>query len=395
MKKHILFIVQNNSVPGDVRVWKEALAAKEYGYDVSVICPVSREATAGKYEKLNGINIYRHSMPLEGRRSGGFIFEYFWSLIWETVLSLKLYFTKPFHVIHGANPPDHLFLIALLFRVAGVKYVFDHHDIAPETYVAKFGSKNAVYKILKWMEKATFSTASIVISTNESYKRIALTRGGKKEESVFIVRNGPDLSAINRPTPNVALREGFDYLVAYLGMINNQEGIDHLLRSIKYIVYDKRILGIKFVVVGRGAHWQEMVRLSNELKLEKWVNFTGYIPYEELYEILATADLCVNPEFRNEFTDKSTMIKIMDYMTFGKPIVMFETSEGKITAGESAHYVQNNDEVEFAEAIVELLKNKKRRQEMGKVGKERIRKLWDWEIQKRQLHKAYKYLEGN
>jgi glycosyltransferase involved in cell wall biosynthesis len=298
-------------------------------------------------------------------------------------------------VIHGANPPDHLFLIALLFRVAGVKYVFDHHDIAPETYVAKFGSKNAVYKILKWMEKATFSTASIVISTNESYKRIALTRGGKKEESVFIVRNGPDLSAINRPTPNVALREGFDYLVAYLGMINNQEGIDHLLRSIKYIVYDKRILGIKFVVVGRGAHWQEMVRLSNELKLEKWVNFTGYIPYEELYEILATADLCVNPEFRNEFTDKSTMIKIMDYMTFGKPIVMFETSEGKITAGESAHYVQNNDEVEFAEAIVELLKNKKRRQEMGKVGKERIRKLWDWEIQKRQLHKAYKYLEGN
>lgn len=395
VKKHILFIVENNSVPRDIRVWSEALAAKEYGYTVSVICPVHKKSAPKKYEEIEGIHIYRHPMQIEAYRALGFLLEYVSALFWELLLSIRLYLKKPFHIIHSANPPDHVFLLALLFKPLGVKYVFDHHDITPETYVAKFASKGIVYKVLQLMEKATFKTADIVISTNESYKEIAMTRGSKPESEVFVVRNGPDLSRITVPEPKAELKEHFDYLVAYLGAINIQEGIDNLLRTVEYLVYDRKIENVKFMIVGTGPHWNEMVQLSKELKLEKYVTFTGYIPYKDLYEVLMTADLCVNPEFRNEFTDKSTMIKIMDYMTFGKPIVQYETTEGKITAGEAACYVGNNDEADFAKAIIDLLNDKPRRERMGKYARTRIEETLQWAIQKRNLHEAYAYLDNN
>lgn len=394
MKKHILFIVENNSVPRDIRVWSEALAAKEYGYDVSVICPVHKKSAPKKYEEIEGIHIYRHPMQIEAHRATGFFLEYFSALFWELFLSVRLYLKKPFHIIHSANPPDHVFILALLFKPFGVKYIFDHHDITPETYVAKFGSKGIFYKALQLMEKATFKTADIVISTNESYKKIAMTRGNKKDSEVFVVRNGPDLSRIAIPQPNVELKKGFDYLVAYLGTINIQEGIDNLLRAVRYLVYDKKIENVKFMIVGTGPYWNEMVQLSKELKLEKYVIFTGYIPYKDLYEVLTTADLCVNPEFRNEFTDKSTMIKIMDYMTFGKPIVQFETTEGKVTAGESAIYVANNNEADFALAIMDLLNDKPRREKMCKFARTRIEETLQWAIQKKSLYQAYDYLDN-
>ena len=394
MKKHILFIVENNSVPWDVRVWAEALAAKEYGYDVSVICPVHKKAPMDKYEQREGIDIYRHPMPIEAHGAIGFFIEYFSALFWELLLSIRLFIKKPFQIIHSANPPDHVFMIAIPFKLFGVKYIFDHHDITPETYVAKFGAKNFVFKVLMWMEKATFKTADIVISTNESYKKIAITRGGKKDSDVFVVRNGPDLSRIQFPQPNPQLKNGFEYLVAYLGVINNQEGIDNLLRSVRYLIYEKNITNVKYLIIGTGPHWNEMVQLSKDMNLEKYVTFTGYIPYKDLYEILTTADICVNPEFCNEFTDKSTMIKIMDYMAFGKPIVMFETTEGKVTAGGSATYVSNNDETEFAHAIMDLLNDKTKREKMSQIARERVDTMLQWSLQKINLHNAYRYLDS-
>ena len=392
-KRHILFIVENNPVPQDVRVWSEALAAKEAGYDVTVISPMTIRSNTAKHEIIEGIEIFRHPMPIEGSGLYGFAFEYLIALFYELLLCFRIYIKKPFSIIHGANPPDHIFLIACLFKLFGVKYIFDHHDLSPEAYVAKFGSKNILYKILLLMEKATFKTADIVISTNESYKMIAITRGNKNSNDVFVVRNGPTLSRITFPEPNKKLKGEFDYLVAYLGIIGNQEGIDNLLRSVRYIVYEKKIENIRFIIVGKGPHLSEMVKLSKEMMLEKYVTFTGYIPYRDLYEILTTADLCVNSEFRNDFTDKSTMIKIMDYMTFGKPIVQFETSEGKVTAGESAFYVKNNDEVDFAEAIIELLNDEPRRKKMGNIAKTRIDESLQWNLQKDNLIKAYEYLE--
>ena len=394
MKKHVLFIVENQSLPFDVRVWSEIQAVKELGYDVTAISPIN-ERGKKKYEIIDGVEIFRHPMPIEADNKAGFLFEYFNALFGELFLSVNIFLRKRFHIIHGANPPDHIFLIAAFFKLFGVKYIFDHHDITPENYIAKFRKKDLFYKILLIMEKLTFKTANIIISTNESYKKIAINRGNKDDKDVFVVRNGPDLSKVIFVNPNENLKDGFDYLVAYLGVIGNQEGIDVLLKTVHHIVYDKDIKNIRFMIIGTGPYWNKMVHLSKKMKLEEYVTFTGFIPYRDLYEILATADLCVNPEFKNEFTDKSTMIKIMDYMVFGNPIIQFETTEGKVTSGDAAVYLKENDEFEFAEAIINLLNDPKKRKLMGEIAKKRIKEELNWNKQKINLKNAYKYLEAN
>jgi len=394
MRNHILFIVENAPVPLDKRVWNEALTVKGWGYDVTIISPRARGNTLA-FENLDGIDIYRHPMPIEADAKIGFLFEYLNAFFWELLLTIRVFIKKRFHIIHGANPPDHVFLIALLFRFFGTKYIFDHHDISPENYLAKFQKKDIPYRLLLLMEQLTFRTADIVISTNQSYKRIAIERGKKRENDVFVVRNGPDLSKITFVPPNDNLKRGFDHLVAYIGVIGNQEGIDVLLRAAEYIVYRKRINNIKFIIIGTGPHWKKMVKLSQEMGLAQYVTFTGFIPFKEVYEILSTADVCVNPEYKNDFTDKSTMVKIMDYMVFGKPIVQFRTTEGKVTAGESSIYVENNDQIAFAEAIISLLKDTKKRKKMGDIARARIYESLSWDKQKSTLKKAYRSLDDN
>ncbi|PQP35623.1 glycosyltransferase WbuB [Desulfobacteraceae bacterium SEEP-SAG9] len=393
MKKHVLFIVENQAVPQDVRVWNEALFNREMGYDVTVISPIN-ETSKRKYEVIDGIEIYRHPMPIEARGKFSFLFEYLNALFWEFLLSISIFIKKPFQTLHGANPPDHIFLIALFYKLVGVKYIFDHHDLSPENYFVKFKRKDFLYRALLFMEKLTFKTADIVISTNESYKKIAKTRGNKKSNEIFVVRNGPKLSNFTFLPPNDKLKDGFDYLVAYLGVIAEQEGIDNLLRSVHYLVYKRNINNVKFIIIGTGTNWQKMVDLSKKMGLIKYVHFTGFIPYRDLYEILSTADLCVNPEFRNEFTNKSTMIKVMDYMVFGRPIVQYETVEGKITAGGAAKYIPINDEVEFAESIIQLINDPEKRKRMGEIGKKRINEKLNWDLQKTNLKRANMYLEN-
>ena len=388
MKKHILFIVENNAVPWDLRVWNEAQAAREFGFEVTVVCPQNEKAPL-RFETIDGIDVYRHYTPFEAVSKRGFMVEYGNALLWEFLLSFWVFLKKPFHYIHAANPPDHIFLIGLFFKIFGVRFIFDHHDICPENYVAKFEKKDLFYRLLLLMEKLTFKTADLVISTNESYKKIAITRGSRHPDDVFVVRNGPDLSRITFMPPNHSLKDGFDYLVGYIGGIGSQECLDVLLRAVSHIVHEKGITNVKFIVIGRGPDLGNMITLSGKMKLTKYVTFTGFIPYKEVYEILATSDLCVNPEPKNSFTDKSTMIKIMDYMVFGKPIVQFDTTEGRVTAGESSIYVENNDEIAFAEAIVSLLNDLNKRQQMCNIAKKRIGRSLNWNKQKANLRKAY------
>lgn len=391
--KHILFIVENNPYPGDVRVRSEAEAAKSFGHKVTVISPLTKRFPL-KYENIDGIAVYRHPMPVDGNSRLHFIFEYINALFWELLLSIKIFIKNPFQIIHGANPPDTIFLIAILFKIFGTKYIFDHHDISPENYLAKFGSKDLFHRFLLLFEKFSFRCADIVISTNQSYKKIAIHRGMKKDNEVFVVRNGPDLSRITFVSPNSKLKSGFKQLVAYIGAIGKQEDIDVLLRVASFMVYDKGIRNIKFIIIGSGPYWDQMVKLSEEMKLTNYVQFTGYIPYREVYEILATADVCVNPEHKNSFTDKSTMIKIMDYMVFAKPIVQFDTTEGRVTAGESSVYVENNDEIAFANTLISLLNNRLERERMGEIGKKRIYELLSWDKQKINLQRAYGYFDS-
>lgn len=392
-EKHILFIVENTTAPLDQRVWREAGTLKDKGYQVSVICPQKGDYTK-RYEIINGIEIFRHPMLHEADGKYGFIIEYLNAFFWELFLSIKIFFNKPFHYIHAANPPDNIFLISLIYKIFGVKYVFDHHDICPEVYLAKFERKDIFYHIQICFEKFTFKTADIVISTNESYKKIAINRGKKRKEQVFVVRNGPDLSTVDFVPPNKELKNGFDYLIAYVGVIGKQEGIENLLNIANCIICDKKIKNIKFIIIGTGPHWHHLVNLSKCMGLEDYVQFTGYIPFREFYEILATADICVNPEFKNDFTDKSTMIKIMDYMVFRRPIVQFDTTEGRVTAGEASLYVDRNDESDFAETLIELLEDKCKRNKMGEAGWKRICTKLNWQKQQMHLLSAYNYLEN-
>jgi glycosyltransferase involved in cell wall biosynthesis/peptidoglycan/xylan/chitin deacetylase (PgdA/CDA1 family) len=387
---HIVFIVENNSVPRDRRVWAEAQAAREFGHLVSIICPKDNVSDPAWDKAVStGIHIYRHPRPLEGRGVFGLIFEYLWAFFLELLLCVRIYSKMPFQVIHAANPPDHTFLIALIFRPFGVKYIFDHHDLTPENYVAKFENKGFLHAVLMMMERLTFSVADVVISTNNSYRHIASTRGKKPADDIFVVRNGPQLENLPALAPNENLRAGFSYLVGYVGIIGKQEGIENLLEAIEYIVKIKKRTDIKFIIVGTGTHWRTLIRMAEQLGIGKYVWFTGYIPDNQLYEVLSTVDLCVNPEFRNEFTDKSTMIKIMEYMAFAKPIVQFYTAAGEESAGPSALYVRENSIAQFADAVIELLEDKEKRITMGQLGRERTEKVLCWERQKTVLREAY------
>lgn len=389
MKPHILFIVENNSVPFDLRVWNEARAAKEFGYDVTVICP-SDARRKDTRPVIEGIRIYVHPQTAEGHSQLSQVLEYLNASFWEMWLSLRVFLAHRFQVIHAANPPDHLFLIALPFKLLGAKFLFDHHDIAPENYVAKFGRKGFLYKVLLIMERLTFLSADLVVSTNSSYKAIAMTRGGKKDEEVIVVRNGPDLSRMPDVSPDPGLRQGFSHLVGYVGVIGQQEGIENLLAAVAGIVEKARRTDIKFIVVGSGPHLKSLIQRSEAMGLAGYVHFTGFVPDQVLWTVLASSDVCVNPEFGNEFTDRSTMIKIMEYMTFAKPIVQFRTREGEFSAGLSAVNIPGNDVTLFSEAILALLDDPERRRRMGAWGRKRIEDELQWGIQKRRLAEAYR-----
>lgn len=390
-KKHILFIVENSLVPLDTRVWSEALAAKEWGYEVTVLCPKAMGCNKG-FEILDGINIYRHPW-FAGETKASYVIEYITALVWEIFFCIRIYLAKPFHIIHGANPPDHLFLVAGLFKLFGVKYIFDHHDLAPESYVAKFKRKGILYKLLLLMEKMNFKTSDAVVSTNNSYKTVAMKRGGKNSRNIFVVRNGPRLDTIFFPPKNPKWKDGFDYLVAYVGIIGTQDQIDVLLRIIDCLVTERKVMNIKFIIIGSGSNLENIVQMAKKMKLEHYIEFTGYIPYGRLlFEILVTADVCVNPEFSNDFTDKSTMIKIMEYMTFGKPIIQFENTEGRVSAGNASIYVKDNTVQAFADHLIDLIQDSGKRKKMGKVGEQRIRDFLQWDLQKIELKKAYRFL---
>ncbi len=388
-KKHILIIVENAPVPNDPRVWREAKALLNNNYDVTVICPkgINSDDT---YEYREGVHIYRHSVPREEESVIGYVKEYFVALFSEWFLSFRLFIRKPFDVIHACNPPDNIFLIGIFYKLFGVKFIFDHHDLAPEQYVAKFGRKDFLYRVLLILEKLTFRLADISIATNNSYKEIAIKRGGMNPKKVFIVRNGPELDKFNKVPAKKSLKYGKKFLVGYVGSMGKQDGIDFLLEVIKYIVKEKGRKDIHFTCIGIGPALNYLRKLSENMNLNGYINFTGLIPDKELLEILSTSDLCVNPDIPCEFNDKSTMIKIMEYMALGKPIVQFDFKEGRFSAQKASLYAKKGSVIDFSEKILTIINNEDLRKKMGDFGFRRVRDKLDWRYSKPNLLKTYK-----
>ena len=388
-KRKVLIIVENAPVPFDTRVWKEARSLHANGYDVTILCPKGRDYNKG-FETLDGVRIYRHPTTPEGRTPIGYLREYGAALFWEVLYTWRIFLRHGLQIIQACNPPDDIFLIALPFKLLGVRYVFDHHDLGPELYLAKYGRKDLLYRAQVWLESLTYFFSDVVMVTNGSYRDRAVARGRLDPKNVFIVRNGPDLKTFRPVPPQPALKYGKPYLIGYVGTMSVQDGLDILLDAALYIKESGR-RDIHFTCVGGGPELAELRKLAQEKGLEDTVNFTGRISDEQLLAILSTADVCVNPDRPCQMNDMSTMIKIMEYMALSKSIVQFDLKEGRFSAQEASLYADNNKGApDFAAKILWLLDNPAERQRMGEFGRRRVEEELAWDYSVANLLAAYR-----
>lgn len=389
MDRKILIIVENLPVPFDTRVWQEATTLAREGYTVSVICPKGKGYNK-EYEHLEGVHIHRHDLPKEGNGPIGYAREYFSALWHEYRLARKIYKERGFHVIHGCNPPDNIYMVAARFKGKGVDYVFDHHDICPELYEAKFGKTTGpLYKSQLWLERNTYRHCTFAFVTNESYRQIAISRGGMSPDKVHVLRSGPRLERLRIQPPRPEIKRGRKHMVGYLGVIGQQEGIEYLLEAARYLRDEKGRDDIFWGIVGGGPHLDALRRKSEEMGLQDIVEFTGRVSDEVMLDYLNTADVCVNPDEYNAMNDKSTMNKVLEYMALGKPIVQFDLTEGRYSAQEASLYAERNNARDLADKISLLLDDPARRAEMSSIGRDRILNQLSWDHTSRALLSAY------
>jgi glycosyltransferase involved in cell wall biosynthesis len=381
-------------VPFDRRVWLECQALTSAGYQVSVVCPKGRDEPS--YEVIDSVRLYRYRPYAPGGSKVSFIAEYVYSFLATAWGMLKARRSGRFAVIQACNPPDIFWPLALAFRVLeGTRFVFDHHDLCPELYQSRFPSGSKLpYKGLLALERRTHQAANHVISTNESYREIAMTRGGKRADEVTVVRTGPDLRRLRPGEPDPELRRGHRYLVAYIGVMGPQDGVDIVVRAADIVVSKLGRDDIAFTLIGSGDCFDDLVALRDRLGLAGHVEFTGRAPDEQVMHIMSTADAGLSPDPKNPLNDVSTMNKTMEYMVFGLPVVAFDLRETRVSAGDAAVYVQPNDEQQYAEAIVALLDDEPRREVMGKLARERVEQELAWDHQESTYLGVYKRVLG-
>jgi glycosyltransferase involved in cell wall biosynthesis len=384
----VCIVVENLPVPLDRRVWKEACALRDAGYRVSVICPKGSGFSAG-YETLDGIEIYRHR-AWEASGIAGYLLEYSVALAAEFLLALKIFARTRFRILQACNPPDTIFLIGLLLKPLGVRFIFDQHDLGPELFEAKFGKHSGpLYRLARLFELCSYRVASTCIVTNESFREFAITRGGKRPESVFVVRNCPDLTTFRRLQLRVGNKFGRSLLVVYVGFMGKQDGLDLLLDSIEHIVKRENRQDTHFLLVGGGDVLPELQEVIAKKNLAPFVTLTGQVSHDEVATYLSHADVGVAPDPKNAMNDNSTMIKIFEYMAFGLPVVLFDLKEGRRTAASAALYARCNDPIDFANQISTLLNSRELREKLGGCGRKRIEESLNWDIEKAVLLEAY------
>lgn len=389
----ILIIVQNLPVPLDRRVWLEATALTAAGYQVSVICPKFPGYRESRVS-LDGIDIHRYPLPIAAHGPIGFILEFAWCFLATFLMTFHVALRgRGFDAIHACNPPDTFWLLARFWKLLGKPFLFDHHDLSPEMYAAKFEKPSRLaHAGLLFLERMTFRTADVVIATNESHREVAIARGGVAPERVLVVRSGPNLTSLKRYPPDPAWRNGKRHLLVYLGEMCKQDGVDHLIRSVGILRDDLGNHDFHCVLVGGGPHQKRMRAYADEIGVAGVTTFTGRVSDEMLCRILSSADVAVDPDPKNDWSDRSTMNKIMEYMYFGLPIVAFDLAETRRSAQAAASYAAPNLDHELARSILELLDDEPRRKRMGEVGMRRVRDELAWEYSVPSLLRAYEIL---
>lgn len=393
----VLHLSQNLTLPFDRRVWMELNALRAAGYDVSAICPMGDGGTQ-PYEVLNDIHIWRYPPPPEASGFVSYAWEFLYCWLQTARLTITVLARRGFDVIHSANPPDTFWAIAAFFKLFGRKFVFDHHDLCPELYLSRFGDKGAgsfPHRALQWLEHMQFATADMVISTNESYRQVAMSRGGKRADRVFVVRSGPSQKRFGTVRAGEeSLKRGRKYLVAYLGVMAPQDGVDHLVRAAKVMVQDHKRDDVAFTFIGAGDSFASLKALTLDLGLQDACEFTGRVPDAEVERILATADVCVSPDPKNPLNDVSTMNKVLEYMACAKPVVCYDLREHRYSAGEGALYAQADVVEDLAAKIELLLADAPLRERMGAYNRERFLSQMAWEHNAGELIRAYETLCG-
>jgi glycosyltransferase involved in cell wall biosynthesis len=390
----VLMIIENEPVPPDGRVWSEAIALRDNGYQVCIISPKGTTGFRESYICIEGIHIYRYSIPTIGSKYVAFIVEYGIALFMTFLLSIKVLFRHGFDVIHAANPPDLFFMIGLFYRPLGKKFIFDQHDLAPEMFQVKFKDRMRVFhKLLNLFALWSYRTATLIITTNVSQKQVAMKLGHCAPNKVFVVRNGPDAKRLKPVTPEPELKRGRRFLLAYEGVMAIQDGVEYTLYALYELVYKRGRQDVSMVLMGDGDHGSILRALSHKLELDEYVNFTGWIDKEEILRYLTVADVGLSPDPQNGLNEYSTMIKTMEYMAMGKPIVAFDLLETRISAQEAALYAVPNSVEDFADQIENLLNDKELRCKMGTLGQRRIEEELSWEEHsKKNLLQAYETL---
>ena len=395
MKRHILILVENLSVPFDRRVWQESRALADAGFTVTVICPTGDGQDGERDVVVDGIRILRY--PLHAATGGpiGYVREYGLALLHTLRLAIRVRREGRVDVVHACNPPDLLFLIALALRPFGAKFVFDHHDLGPEMFLSRFPDGGRIlYWLTRVVERVTFACADAVISTNESYRRIAVERGKVDPGDVVVVRTAPDLSRFVRRDPDESLKRGKPYLLAYLGVMGPSDGVDYAVRSLHLLRDSLGRNDFHCIMMGAGDTFDQQVALSEELGLSDVVEFPGRVSDEFVQRCLSTADVCLAPDPLNPLNDVSTMNKVVEYMAMGRPMVSFDLVESRVSAGDAAVYVPANDELAFATAVDHLLRTPGQRRVMGAAGYRRVANDLSWDTSRRTLIRFYERLLG-
>lgn len=392
--RKVLMLVENLPVPADPRVWMEATSLRDAGYQVSVICPKGSTSCCESYICIDSIHVYRYWLPEISLKFLAHIIEYSFALCTTFLLSFKVLFRHGFDVIHAANPPDLFFLIALFYRGFGKKFVFDQHDLAPEMFSVLFGRRvGFLYRLLRLLERCSYRYAHLVITANETFRQLAIKRGRCGPEKVVVIRNGPDLERFRAIEPAaLSLPQQRRYVLAYIGVMGKQDGVEYILYAVDHLVHQRGRQDVAAVLIGEGPALQTLREQVRELHLEDYIHFTGWLEKTQALRYLAGADIGLQPDPQNGLNEYCTMIKAMEYMALGLPIVAFDLAETRFSAQDAALYAQPNEPVDFAGKIEVLLEDADLRRKMGAAGRRRVEEVLNWERSQQLLLSAYENL---
>jgi len=390
-KRSCVIIVENLPVPFDRRVWQEATALERAGWRVSVICPATDRYPA-PFEVIDNIAIYRHRLPLEARGRFAFLLEYATALFHEFRLLVKVYRERGFSVIQACNPPDLIFLVAWPFKLLGKRFLFDHHDVSPELFEAKFNRRGTLHRLLLMFERLTFRSADMVVSANDTFRDIAIDRGGKRPQDVVTVYSVPDKSRIRRVAPDPSIRNGRRFVLGYLGIINDQDGVDHMVKCVDHLVRVRGIRDFQAVIVGDGPALASVRSLVSALRLEDYVTLTGYLSGEKLLAHISAFDIGIIPDPVNEYNDKISMNKVFEYSALGIPSIAYPLTETRRLLGEAGLYAAGPEPSDLGDACLRLLQDDALREKCAAAAKRLGEEAFIWDAEARKYVAAFERL---